>query len=169
MTTEQNLQIYQPSRLCLSLDLWLFGALSSLLQEPVLKNLSLSVLPSHIPLQKLWAHSSWPERQRSQELLSTGSRKSCVSTSTKESCSVSSAPAKFQGIPLEQSPRNGQAWPALLPQHRFWWRQLQGMCQQETRLQQLTCLYLPISLVLWPNRFWNLPNDIVCQRVPQTN
>lgn len=46
--------------------------------------------------------------------------------------------------PLGQRPHE---WPALLPQHRLWRRELQEMSQQETRLQQFTCSYLLIFLV----------------------
>lgn len=85
-----------------------------------------------------------PERQRSRELLSTPSRKSCsVSTCTMES----SCPTPRHPIPWHRVPRNAQPWTALLAQHRLWRRQLQGMAQQGIRLQKLTCLCLLILLV----------------------
>lgn len=92
-----------------------------------------------------------PERQRSQELLPTSSKKICVSTCTKESCCESSAPAKFPGIPWNESPEE----PAM---DRLRRRQLQGMSSRN-QAPALTCLSLLLSLsqLLWPNRFWNLP------------
>lgn len=108
-----------------------------------------------------------PVRQRSWELLSTSSRKNCccVSTSTKESCRASSAPAKFPAMPLGQS---SQECPAMGKGHGEGISKGCPSRKPGSSSSPACVCSSSLSQLLWPNRFWNLPND-VCQRVSLTN